>query len=291
MGEFTKPNKTATLLMNCCDKREIVTKVTEFIFNNNGDIIALDQHVDRIENQFFMRVKWDLENFTIPKEKISDYFKTLIALNYDMNFELYFSENKPRMAIFVSKLDHCLFDILARYQASEWNVEIPLIISNHEDLRHVSERFGIPYYCFTITKETKEDQENIELDLLKKHNISLVVLARYMQVISENFIKHYPNKVINIHHSFLPAFSGAKPYHAAYKRGVKIIGATSHYATTDLDDGPIIEQDVVRITHRDSIDTLIMKGKDLEKIILSRAIFLHIQHRILVYNNKTIVFG
>lgn len=286
-----KAVNTATILMHCDDQIGIVAKVTEFIQNNRGNILALDQHVDHEEGQFFMRIMWDLAEFVIPKDKIQDYFNTLIASAYNMQFKIYFSEDKPRMALFVSKMDHCLFDILARYQGREWNVEIPLVISNHEDLRSVVEQFGIPFYCFPITKENKEEQEAKELELLEKYNITFVVLARYMQVISSNFISKYPNKIINIHHSFLPAFTGAKPYHAAYKRGVKIIGATSHYVTTDLDEGPIIEQDVTRITHRDTVDDLVLKGRDLEKIVLSRAINLHIQRKTLVYNNKTIVFA
>lgn len=288
---MNKAVNTATILMHCDDQIGIVAKVTEFIQNNRGNILALDQHVDHEEGQFFMRIMWDLAEFVIPKDKIQDYFQTLIASAYNMQFKIYFSEDKPRMALFVSKMDHCLFDILARYQGREWNVEIPVVISNHEDLRPVVEQFGIPFYCFPITKENKEEQEEKELELLEKYNITFVVLARYMQVISSNFISKYPNKIINIHHSFLPAFTGAKPYHAAYKRGVKIIGATSHYVTTDLDEGPIIEQDVTRITHRDTIDDLVLKGRDLEKIVLSRAIMLHIQRRTLVYNNKTIVFA
>jgi formyltetrahydrofolate deformylase len=277
--------------MHCDDQIGIVAKVTEFIQNNRGNILALDQHVDHEEGQFFMRIMWDLAEFAIPKDKIQDYFQTLIASAYNMQFKVYFSEDKPRMALFVSKMDHCLFDILARYQGREWNVEIPLVISNHEDLRSVVEQFGIPFYCFPITKDNKEEQEAKELELLEKYNITFVVLARYMQIISPEFISKYPNKIINIHHSFLPAFTGAKPYHAAYKRGVKIIGATSHYVTTDLDEGPIIEQDVTRITHRDTVDDLVLKGRDLEKIVLSRAINLHIQRKTLVYNNKTIVFS
>lgn len=277
--------------MHCDDQIGIVAKVTEFIQNNRGNILALDQHVDHEEGQFFMRIMWDLAEFAIPKDKIQDYFQTLIASAYNMQFKVYFSEDKPRMALFVSKMDHCLFDILARYQGREWNVEIPLVISNHEDLRSVVEQFGIPFYCFPITKDNKEAQEAKELELLEKYSITFVVLARYMQIISPEFISKYPNKIINIHHSFLPAFTGAKPYHAAYKRGVKIIGATSHYVTTDLDEGPIIEQDVTRITHRDTVDDLVLKGRDLEKIVLSRAINLHIQRKTLVYNNKTIVFS
>ena len=282
---------TAKLLLHCPDKPGILAEVTDFITVNKGNIIYLDQYVDHVENIFFMRIEWELKDFLVPQEKIEDYFRTLYGQKYEMDFRLYFSDVKPRMAIFVSKLSHCLFDILARYTAGEWNVEIPLSISNHPDLQHVAERFGIPFYLFPITKETKEEQERKEMELLAKHNITFIVLARYMQVISEQMINAYPNKIINIHHSFLPAFVGAKPYHAAFQRGVKIIGATSHYVTTELDAGPIIEQDVVRITHKDAIEDLVNKGKDLEKIVLSRAVQKHIERKVLAYKNKTVIFS
>ena len=283
--------KTAKLLLHCPDKPGILAEVTDFITVNKGNIIYLDQYVDHVENIFFMRIEWELKNFLIPQEKIEDYFATLYAQKYEMFFRLYFSDAKPRMAIFVSKMSHCLFDLLARYTAGEWNVEIPLIISNHPDLQHVAERFGIPFYLFPITKETKEEQEKQEMDLLAKHKVNFIVLARYMQVISERMIDAYPNRIINIHHSFLPAFVGAKPYHAAFERGVKIIGATSHYVTTELDAGPIIEQDVVRITHKDTVEDLVNKGKDLEKIVLSRAVQKHIERKVLAYKNKTVIFS
>ena len=283
--------KTAKLLLHCPDKPGILAEVTDFITVNKGNIIYLDQYVDHVENIFFMRIDWELKNFLIPQEKIEDYFATLYAQKYEMFFRLYFSDTKPRMAIFVSKMSHCLFDLLARYTAGEWNVEIPLIISNHPDLQHVAERFGIPFYLFPITKETKEEQEKKEMELLAKHKVNFIVLARYMQVISERMIDAYPNRIINIHHSFLPAFVGAKPYHAAFERGVKIIGATSHYVTTELDAGPIIEQDVVRITHKDTVEDLVNKGKDLEKIVLSRAVQKHIERKVLAYKNKTVIFS
>ena len=282
---------TAKLLLHCPDKPGILAEVTDFITVNKGNIIYLDQYVDHVENIFFMRIEWELKDFLVPQEKIEDYFRTLYGQKYEMDFRLYFSDVKPRMAIFVSKLSHCLFDMLARYTAGEWNVEIPLIISNHPDLQHVAERFGIPFYLFPITKETKEEQERKEMELLAKHKITFIVLARYMQVICEQMINAYPNKIINIHHSFLPAFVGAKPYHAAFQRGVKIIGATSHYVTTELDAGPIIEQDVVRITHKDAIEDLVNKGKDLEKIVLSRAVQKHIERKVLAYKNKTVIFS
>ena len=280
--------KTAKLLLHCPDKPGILAEVTDFITVNKGNIIYLDQYVDHVENIFFMRIEWELKDFLVPQEKIEDYFATLYAQKYEMNFRLYFSDTKPRMAIFVSKMSHCLFDLLARYTAGEWNVEIPLIISNHPDLQHVAERFGIPFHLFPITKETKEEQEKKEMELLAKHKITFIVLARYMQVISEQMIN---NRIINIHHSFLPAFVGAKPYHAAFERGVKIIGATSHYVTTELDAGPIIEQDVVRITHKDTVQDLVNKGKDLEKIVLSRAVQKHIERKVLAYKNKTVIFN
>ena len=283
--------KTAKLLLHCPDQPGILAEVTDFITVNKGNIIYLDQYVDHVENIFFMRIEWELESFLVPQEKIEDYFETLYAQKYGMSFRLYFSDVKPRMAIFVSKMSHCLFDLLARYTAGEWNVEIPLIISNHPDLQHVAERFGIPFHLFPITKETKEEQEKKEMELLAKHKITFIVLARYMQVISEQMINAYPNRIINIHHSFLPAFVGAKPYHAAFERGVKIIGATSHYVTTELDAGPIIEQDVVRITHKDTVQDLVNKGKDLEKIVLSRAVQKHIERKVLAYKNKTVIFN
>lgn len=238
-----------------------------------------------------MRIEWGLKDFLIPQEKIYDYFSTLYAQKYAMVFRLYFSDIRPKMAVFVSKMSHCLFDLLGRYAAGEWNVEIPFIISNHPDLRPVAEHFDVPFHLFPITKETKQEQERKELELMAEHGVNFIVLARYMQVVSEQMIDAYPNRIINIHHSFLPAFVGAKPYHAAFERGVKIIGATSHYVTTELDAGPIIEQDVVRITHKDTVNDLINKGKDLEKIVLSRAVQKHIERKILAYKNKTVIFN
>ena len=282
---------TAILLIHCPDKQGILATVTEFLNKNNGNIIYLDQHVDRVEEIFYMRVEWELTGFAIPAEKIGEYFETLIAHPLQMYWRLYFTEEIPKMALFVSKMPHCLFDILGRYTAGEWDVKIPLIISNHETLKPVAERFGIDFHYFPITKENKVEQEKREIELLKKHKIDFVVLARYMQILSEDFVKQFPNKVINIHHSFLPAFAGAKPYHAAHERGVKIIGATSHYVTSDLDAGPIIEQDVTRCSHVDTVQKLIRKGRDLEKIVLSQAVYKHLQRKILVYHNRTVVFN
>ncbi|HZH71021.1 MAG TPA: formyltetrahydrofolate deformylase [Mariniphaga sp.] len=282
---------TAILLIHCPDRQGILAMVTEFLNKNGGNIIYLDQHVDRMEKIFYMRVEWELDGFAIPSDRIGEYFDTLIGSPMNMNWKLYFSDTIPRMALFVSKMPHCLFDILARYTAGEWDVEIPLIISNHELLKPVAERFGINFHYFPINAKNKTEQEQKELELLKEHQIDFVVLARYMQILSPEFVNELPNKIINIHHSFLPAFAGAKPYHAAHERGVKIIGATSHYVTSDLDAGPIIEQDVTRCSHVDTIQKLIRKGRDLEKIVLSQAVFKHLQRKILVYNNRTVVFN
>ena len=284
---------TAILLLHCPDEQRIISEMTKFITDNQGNIVYLDQYVDREDGIFFMRIEWALEKFTIPREKIREYIDTLYAQRYKMEFNLYFNDVKPRMAIFVSKMSHCLYDLLARYKAGEWNVEIPCIVSNHEDLRYVAEQFDIPYYVWSIKKDhsNKAEVEAEEMELLKKEKVTFIVLARYMQIISDDMIKAYPNHIINIHHSFLPAFVGAKPYHQAWERGVKIIGATSHYVTAELDAGPIIEQDVTRITHKDTPESLVLKGKDLEKIVLSRAVTKHIQRKILTYHNKTIIFS
>lgn len=283
------PN-TATLLVHCADQKGILASVTEFIHKNNGNILYIDQHVDHQEKVFFLRAQWDLQGFSIPKEKIGDYFATLIAKKYEMKYQLHFASQVQRMAVFVSHLPHCIYDILSRQRSGEWPVEIPLIISNHEKLRHVADEFGIDYHVIPITKENKKEQEAKQLALLQEYNIDFCVLARYMQVVSDEFIENYPNNIINIHHSFLPAFPGARPYHSAYERGVKLIGATSHYVTADLDAGPIIAQGVSQVTHKDTVDDMKRKGLDLEKIVLSNAIWSHLERRTLVYNNRTVVF-
>jgi formyltetrahydrofolate deformylase len=282
---------TAILLIHCPDRQGILAIVTEFLNNNSGNIIYLDQHVDREEHIFYMRVEWELKNFAIPRNKIGEYFDTLIGQPLKMTWKLYFSEEVPRMALFVSKMPHCLFDILARYTAGEWDVEIPVIISNHELLKPFAERFGVEFFYFPVNRDNKHEQEKKELELLEKFNIDFIVLARYMQILSDSFVSRYPNRIINIHHSFLPAFAGAKPYHAAHDRGVKIIGATSHYVTSRLDGGPIIEQDVTRCSHVDTVQNLIRKGRDLEKIVLSQAVYKHLQRKILAYNNRTVFFN
>lgn len=284
---------TAILLLHCPDQPGIISEMTRFITDNKGNIVYLDQYVDRQDSVFFMRIEWELDRFLIPRDKIEEYISTLYAQRYHMTFNLYFNDIRPRMAIFVSKMSHCLYDLLARYKAGEWDVDIPCIISNHEDLRYVAEQFDIPYYVWSVKKDhsNKDEVEAAEMALLKEKKVTFIVLARYMQIISDNMINAYPHHIINIHHSFLPAFVGAKPYHQAWERGVKIIGATSHYVTSELDAGPIIEQDVVRITHKEDPDSLVLKGRDLEKIVLSRAVTKHIQRKILTYHNKTIIFS
>ncbi|MFN8529268.1 MAG: formyltetrahydrofolate deformylase [Anaerolineae bacterium] len=281
---------SATLLISCPDQPGLVAAITAFIAAHNGNILHLDQHVDGQENVFFMRVEWDLASFTLPRDAIAAHFSE-IAEPRRMQWRLTFSDDVPRMAIFVSKEAHCLYEILARYQAGELRVEIPLIVSNHPTLQSVAENFNIEFRLFPMTAETKLAQEQAQIALLREYQIDLVVLARYMQILSPAFVEAFPNQIINIHHSFLPAFVGAKPYHAAFGRGVKIIGATSHYVTSDLDAGPILEQDTVRITHKDSVEDLIRKGKDVEKLVLSRAIRFHLQNQVLVYNNKTVIFA
>ena len=281
------------MLLHCPDQQGIISELTKFITDNQGNIVYLDQYVDRQDGMFFMRIQWELDGFLIPREKISEYIDTLYVRRYQMEFSLYFSDQRPRMAIFVSKMSHCLYDLLARWKAGEYDVDIPCIVSNHEDLRYVAEQFNIPFHVWAIKKDhsNKAEVEQAEMDLLRRERVTFIVLARYMQIISDDMIAAYPHHIINIHHSFLPAFIGAKPYHQAYERGVKIIGATSHYVTAELDAGPIIEQDVARITHKDSPESLVLKGKDLEKIVLSRAVTKHIERKILTYKNKTIIFS
>jgi formyltetrahydrofolate deformylase len=284
---------TAIMLLHCPDQQGIISEITKFITDNQGNIVYLDQYVDRQDGMFFMRIQWELDGFLIPREKISEYIDTLYVRRYQMEFSLYFSDQRPRMAIFVSKMSHCLYDLLARWKAGEYDVDIPCIVSNHEDLRYVAEQFNIPFHVWAVNKDhsNKAEVEQAEMELLRREHVTFIVLARYMQIISDDMIAAYPHHIINIHHSFLPAFIGAKPYHQAYERGVKIIGATSHYVTAELDAGPIIEQDVARITHKDSPESLVLKGKDLEKIVLSRAVTKHIERKILTYKNKTIIFS
>ncbi len=281
---------SAVLLIHCPDKPGIVVAITDFIHKNDGNILYLDQHVDTERGIFFMRIEWDLSNFVIQREKIAEYFDTLVGFRYQMTSQLHFSDTKLRMALFVSKLPHCFYDLLARYECGELNVEIPVIISNHDDLKHVAERLGIDFHRIEITGENKQLQEEKQKELLVKYDIDFIVLARYMQVLSDDFVKAYPQRIINIHHSFLPAFPGGRPYHSAFERGVKIIGATSHYVTAELDAGPIIEQDVVHVSHKDTVEDMVRIGRDLEKIVLARAVRHHVHHDLLVYENRTVVF-
>ncbi|MEQ1855782.1 MAG: formyltetrahydrofolate deformylase [Longimicrobiales bacterium] len=280
----------AVLRLCCPDRAGIVAELSNFIYRNRGNIVHLDQHVDAEANVFFARIEWMLKDFLIPREGIESAAAGLTRPFDPSYFALDFTDRRPRVAIFVTKETHCLYDLLVRHDGGELDVEIPLIVSNHETLRRDVERFGIPFHHVPITVESKQAQETRELHLLGDAGVDTVVLARYMQVLSDRFLKAFGKAVINIHHSFLPAFVGANPYRQAYERGVKIIGATSHYVTPDLDQGPIIEQDVIRVSHRDSVDDLVRHGRDLEKIVLARAVWHHVHHRVLTYNNKTVVF-
>jgi formyltetrahydrofolate deformylase len=286
---MSAPRTTATLLMRCPDQKGLVYRIAEFLYRAGGSILHDDQHNDFQAGLFFSRVEWDLEGFTIPRNRIGDEFGRL-ASTLGMEWELRFSDERPRIALFVSKLEHCLVDLVHRWSIGELHGEIVAVVSNHPDLRPVVEQRGLPFHVFPITPETKRAQEDDELRLLDGLGVDLVVLARYMQVVTGDFIARYPNRMINIHHSFLPAFVGANPYARAHERGVKLIGATSHYVTPELDQGPIIEQDVVRISHRDSVADLVRKGRDLERVVLARGVRLHLERRVLAYGNKTVVF-
>lgn len=286
---MTIDKSTATLLLSCTDQKGLVAKIANFIYANGGNIIHADQHTDTAAGMFLTRIEWELAEFNLDREVIAPAFSA-IAKPFDANWQIYLSDNVPKIALWVTKQDHCLLDLLWRWQAKELNADICLIISNHTDLKPIADQFKIDFHYISITQETKVEQEAKQIDLLKQYNIDLVVLAKYMQILSADFVQKFP-KVINIHHSFLPAFPGANPYQRAYKRGVKIIGATAHYVTEDLDEGPIIEQDVVRVSHRDTVYDLIRKGKDMERLVLARAVRLHLQNRVLVYNHRTVVFA
>ncbi len=283
--------KKITLLINCPDKKGIIATVTNFILAKKGNTVYIEQHVDRELGEFFMRLECEFDRDEEKLAKFKGAFTKDVAELNNMHWEMYDTDKKPKMALFVSKYDHCLYDILSRYASGELHVEIPIIISNHNDLKPIAKAFGIPFKYSPVTKENKKEAELDQLRTLEEHKIDFVVLARYMQILSSDFVGHFQNKIINIHHSFLPAFPGAKPYHSAYERGVKIIGATSHYVTSDLDEGPIIEQEVVRVSHIHNVQDFILKGRDLEKIVLSRAIKHHIERKVLVYNNKTVIFS
>lgn len=288
MSNLPTVSPTATLLISCPDQRGLVAKFASFIYSNGGNIVHADQHTDFSAGLFLTRIEWQLEGFNLPREVIAPAFRA-IAQPLNAQWQLHFSDAQPRIAVWVSRQDHCLFDLIWRQRAGEFAAEIPLILSNHPHLQSTAEQFGIAYHHVPITSANKPEQEAKQLDLLKEYRIDLVVLAKYMQILSPTFVAQFAN-IINIHHSFLPAFAGANPYQRAYERGVKIIGATAHYVTKDLDEGPIIEQDVVRVSHRDQVPDLIRKGKDLERMVLARAVRLHLQNRVLVYDNRTVVF-
>lgn len=281
----------ATILIHCPDESGIISSVTSFLHSKGGNIVYLDQHVDEEAGVFFMRLECEFEPDTVEIGVLDQEFRKGLVGRYQMVYQIYSGEEKPRMALFVSKYNHCLYDLLSRFHSGELLVEIPFILSNHRDLEPIARQFDIPYHHIPISAENRAEAEEQQLELLLKEKIDFIVLARYMQIVSKTIINHYPNKIINIHHSFLPAFAGAKPYHAAFKRGVKIIGATSHYVTEELDAGPIIEQDVSRVSHTHTVKDLIGKGRDLEKIVLARAVQLHVRRKTIVYNNKTVIFS
>lgn len=284
-------NKKAILLVHCKDRQGILARINTFLDSHDGNILKLEQHVDANDNHFFMRVEWDLDTCSIPSDKLHSELKTFLEGQFaDIVWHLSYDDWVPKVAIFVSKYEHCYYELLSRYESKEWNIEIPLIISNHKKLRTAAERLNIPYYHIPITKDNKKEQEHKQLELLRIHNIDLVVLARYMQILSPHFVSQYKNKVINIHHSFLPAFIGADPYRSAFNRGVKFIGATAHYVTTDLDEGPIISQDVIPISHKDAIKDMKTRGRSIEKIVLAQAVQSHINNKVISYKNKTVVF-
>ena len=282
--------KRLILLMHCNDKKGIIAGVTDFIHQRNGNIVYIDQYVDRIHSAFFMRVVLEANFDTNIFSEFQEAFNQKLGKLFEISCTFFLEEKRPKMAVFVSKYEHCLYDILAQQQAGKLNCEIPFIVSNHKDLEPVANQFNLPFHHIIVNKENKHEAEDKQLALLKEHNIDCVVLARYMQILSSKLINQYHDKIINIHHSFLPAFPGAKPYHSAFERGVKIIGATSHYVTEELDAGPIIEQDITRVSHAHNVSDFIDKGRDLERLVLLRALKLHTDRKVMVYNNKTVVF-
>jgi len=280
---------TALLLLSCADQIGLVSRISHFIFERGGNILDLDEHVEASESTFSLRIAWDMSRFSISPDALDEAFAPL-AREFDARWNISFLEKKQRVAIFVSRHDHCLQEILWRHKTGEYAAEIPLIISNHADLKPLADHYAIPYHVFPVTDDNKTRQEQDELQLLEEHRIDTIVLARYMRILSPEFVQAYPDRIINIHHSFLPAFAGGNPYKQAYQRGVKIIGATSHYVTNELDTGPIIEQDIIRISHRDTISDLKRKGRDLERLVLARALQFHTEYRVLVCGRKTVVF-
>jgi formyltetrahydrofolate deformylase len=281
--------RSAVLLLSCPDRKGVVASVAGFIYEHGGNILHADEHGDHDSNTFLMRVEFDPAELDLSQSEFTLHFSQ-IAQEFDLSWRLALSDIRPRMAILVSKYDHCLVDLLYRHQSGELACDIPCIVSNHPDSQSIADFYRIPFFLVPVEKENKQAAERQMLAMLERHAVDFIVLARYMQILSNEFVNAYPSRIINIHHSFLPAFVGSKPYHQAFIRGVKLIGATSHYVTEVLDDGPIIEQDVVRVSHRDSIEDLIQKGRDLEKVVLSHAVRWHIENRILLYGNKTVVF-
>ncbi|AGG06700.1 MULTISPECIES: formyltetrahydrofolate deformylase [Dehalococcoides] len=281
---------SATLKIHCTDKKGIISSISSFIYRNNGNIITLDEFVDPPSNTFFMRLEWDISAFTLSREQMESEIATMgQEYNYADNCQIFYSDRKPRLAIFVSKYDHCLWDILLRYKAGELKCDIPLIISNHPDLKQIADLFGIDYKVVKVNPENKLEAENEQTLLISKYNIDFMILARYMQVLSPEFVARFENRIINIHHSFLPAFEGARPYHQAIERGVKLVGATAHFVNNNLDKGPIISQSTMPISHEDSVEDLMVKGRDIEKLVLSQAMKIFLDHRIFVHNNRTII--
>lgn len=281
----------ATILILCEDQTGIISAVTGFIHKHGGNIIYLDQHVDQQVGKFFMRIESDFKDKLAIADDFRSAFDKELAIPYEMKWRIYTANDKPKMAIFVSRYNHCLYDLLSRFKSGELQVSIPFILSNHKDMEYVARQFDVPFYFVPVLKDRKSEAEDRQLELLKLYEIDFIVLARYMQIITPKIVSHFPNKIINIHHSFLPAFAGAKPYHAAFERGVKIIGATSHYITDELDEGPIIAQDVTTVSHSQTVSDFISKGRDLEKIVLARAVQLHCDRKTMVYNNKTVIFS
>lgn len=282
-------NESAILLITCPDQKGIVATVSEFLYRRNANILHADQHQDAALGLFLMRVEWDLRDFMLDLAQFAAAFAPIVE-RFRMNWRLARSSERAQVAIFVSRYTHCLADILYRAHANELNCDVRLVVGNARDGEQLAQFYGVPFHYFDVTPETKREVEQRQLALLAEHAIDLVVLARYMQILSPAMVERYSQRIINVHHSFLPAFSGARPYHRAFARGVKLIGATSHYVTSELDEGPIIEQDVVRISHRNQVEDLVRKGRDLEKLVLSRAVRWHVEDRIVVYANKTVVF-
>lgn len=283
-------DQIATLLVCCTDRKGIVAALAQLLYGHGANILNSDQHTDPVDRQFFQRIRFDMTEMHTDRVALHAAIGE-VAERFGMNWQLRYAANRKRMAIFVSRYDHCLYDLLLRHRAGELDCEVAMVISNHPDLEPIAANFGVAYHVFPITAENKRAQEDREAELLERHSVDLIVLARYMQILSAEFVARFPARIINIHHSFLPAFVGGKPYHQAHQRGVKLIGATAHYATTDLDEGPIIEQDVIRASHRDSIDDLVRKGRDVERAVLARAVRWHLGDRVLVHGNKTVVFA